>query len=274
MGEGPEIASNDRPARAAPSGRPDFALLDVRKSLAAPVVRTDTLLPVLSKALQTIFGDRAQERSLQQERSTDGSGVSTCSDPQVSGSPRSQGVAEVGALHGHQWLYSWGTREFALDSVSLRGTLGDVGLTGLVGWLLEYPVVYCCPPGPHGGGATNDSASFDPGNCLAMIPLTVYSLNVSFGGGSLTPPTTPLLETWSFSVPQVVRFDDSGVKGMLYDEKDTARAARQHLSGLVDAFLSSLRRRAATFVVSASQQGLDPELLVNQRTEILDRVAL
>lgn len=280
-------------------GRRTFALVDVRKSLALPCERSDVLVPRLDAALRSAFGGAVTDganhppprvaASSNVHRGSIAAGTASMED-------RADSRRDDGGGTGARWLRDWGTKELVLDSEGLRETLGDVGLCGLAGWFLEYPVVYCCPSlvgspdGTDRAGGTGGSTTEDvTGNCLAAVPLTVYSLSIDLGdqqgsGSScrvrsdvLSDTTAEMsLHAFSFSVPERVcgPADADGGK----------QAVRVGLERLVGEFLGRMEGRVARHRSSSSisSHGLSSErheqllqgLNVNKRTETLDRVAL
>lgn len=316
--------------------RRDFALVDVRKSLASPCDRSDFLVAKLHASLRSAFGDVpvATVGSVRGDH-TNLSTADLPSPPQPDGIPPShrQGsptTAEGMAKNtgeddrssssgnrsssdfclapnrkegeGARWLRDWGMKEMSLDCESLRDTLGDVGLPGLAGWLLEYPVIYCCPPSlvrrrtddEDRGGGGDDGAEHATGNCLAAVPLTVYSLSVEIddkddAATRCCSPRVPLDSTpssgsagttssqaFSFSVPEIMCGATEPEKGR-EERRNTAGVHR-----LVDFFFERLESRIARHRRRSSSssgdggrhQQLVRGLTVTKRNETLDRVAL
>lgn len=278
--------------------RRTFALVDVRKSLALPCERSDALAPRLNAALRSAFGSTVADgvdHPPPRGGASNIHGGSVADETAMGG--RADRRGEDGEGEGARWLRDWGTKELGLDCEGLRETLGDVGLCGLAGWLLEYPVVYCClsqAGSPDGadraveaeGGATTANVM---GNCLAGVPLTVYSLSVDLGNekGSGSPFHVPRempsdtstgtsLQAFSFSVPERV----CGPAGAEGGEEGVTSG----LQGLVDGFLGRMEARMAQHRSSSSsssdgyscqrQKQLVFGLNVSKRTETLDRVAL
>ena len=271
--------------------RRTVALVDVRRALALPCERSDALAPRLAAALRSAFGGAVAD-----------DGVAIIHEGSIAAEPaairdRADRCGDDGGGDGGRWLRNWGTKELKLGLEDLRETLGDVGFCGLAGWLLEYPVVYCCPSqvgSPDddpdrahegGGGATAANAM---GNCLAGVPLTVYTLSVDLSDecGSASsrqvPRKTPsdaatgaALQAFSFSVPARV----CGPHRAEGDEEGLAAG----LHGLVDEFVGRLEARIARHRGSSGSTGCSSErqkersvlgLHVTKRTETLDRVAL
>lgn len=292
-------------------GRRTFALVDVRKSLALPCERSDVLAPRLDAALRSAFGgvagtgaDRPPPRGVPFNIH----GASTAVDAAAMGDRADRhsddGDLCLAATHGEEagagarWLRDWGTKELVLDCQGLRRTLGGVGLCGLAGWLLGYPVVYCCPQVESHDGDTADragdaggtTAEQAVGNCLAAVPLTVYSVSVDLGnekgsGSSCHVPrdapagTTGMpSQAFSFSVPERVCCSVDAAEGE--EGIDTCAG----LQGLVDGFFGRLEARIARHRSSSSSSAgyssfggheqLVCGLTVSRRTETLDRVAL
>lgn len=300
-----QVAPPASSSGAGAGGRRTFALVDVRKSLALPCERSDVLVARLDAALRSAFGGVVADGADHPPppgAASDTHGGSIAAETAVAMGDREDRHGDGGELatahgqgegEGARWLRDWGTKELVLDCEGLRETLGGVGLCGLAGWLLEYPVVYCCssPLGSHNdadrsGDAGGASAEHVMGNCLAAVPLSVYSLSVDLGnergsGSSChVPPDVPSgaagasLQAFSFSVPERVcgPADAEGGKG----------GARAALQGLVDEFLGRLEGRIARHRRSSGSGGYSSErrkqlvcgLNVSKRTETLDRVAL
>lgn len=288
-------------------GRQTFALVDVRRSLASPCERSDVLVPRLDAALRSAFGmivaDGADHPPHDVASDTNTRGGSTVAETAAAMGDRTnrrEDGSELGpaTTHGEgeegaRWLRDWGTKELVLDCEGLRETLAGVGLSGLAGWLLEYPVIYCCPSqvGPHGdadrsGEAGGASAEHVMGNCLAAAPLSVYALSVDLGDQKGSGDSRHLrrdmpsdtigtcLHAFSFSVPERV----CGTA----DAEGGEEGVQIGLQELVDEFLARLKGRIAGHRRSSSGGGYSGErhkqlvcgLNVSKRTETLDRVAL
>lgn len=315
---GPSSGRTNRPAPPASSsgsgspgaqrrrhGRRTFALVDVRKPLALPCERSDVLVPRLGAALRSAFGGVVADGADQpppRGAPSDTHRGSTAAELAAMGN-RADRRSDDGELclatHGEEeaarWLRDWGTKELVLDFEGLGETLGDVGLCGLAGWLLEYPVIYCCPSRPdedtdRAGGLGGATTEHVMGNCLAGVPLTVYSLSVELGdekgsGSScLLPPSEmpsgaagkSLRQAFSFSVPERV----CGPA----DAEEGKEGINIGLQGLVDGLLGRLEARIARHRISSNSGGgfsscgrreqLVYGVNVSKRTETLDRVAL
>lgn len=297
-------------AQRQPQAPQEPALLDVRKSQALPCDRSDILLPRLHAALWSAFGGipggaaaaaAATARFTADPPTPAGSPFGTCGEP-----PRSDTTTTIdrpgksnSSGGGARWLRDWETKEMVLDSGHLRGILGGAGLCGFAGWLLEYPVVYCCASrvgGMHAETQDDDGEDDnDLGNCLAGVPLTVYSVSVDFGDnltgcwrgshrGSSPSAGSETFEAFSFSVPEASC--DPGDAGDDEEEGFDARAGvyvgggpnDRHRRGvgdfhdLVDRFVERLERRIARYRASGNDDVL--RLIVRKRVETLDRVAL
>ncbi|CAN0300204.1 unnamed protein product [Laminaria digitata] len=292
-------------AWAAPGQGLDCAFVDVRKSLTGPVVRTDALTPQLYAALRSAFGVAAGDL---RAGVVVGVQAATSADPPPRSSTQSEASVAAASFRdqekggnfseppseGALWLRDWKRKDLALDSRGLSESLGDVGLPGFAGWLLEYPVIYCCSSlsrseqrSDDGGGAEAGHA----GNCLALVPLTVYSLRlgVEYEPSSLPRESNPsYFEAFSFSVPQTVCCLGETARDDGDDDDDGAghgaggdrgRAVVASLNHLVDVFLERFERRLASHrnhsagCCERHQQWLE-RLSVTKRTETLDQVAL
>ena len=292
VGSSPERRNGDCPAppasredagdRRQRQGRRDFALVDVRKLLPMPRDRSDVLLPRLRAALRSAFGGVAADRPpppcevpfLVDRESTKAeatAGSKRESWSSGNGGEDSSHAAVPREQEGARWLRDWEVKEAVLDCASLRATLGDVGLPGLAGWLLEYPVIYCCPSpiGTNGGGGA-DKDEHVTGNCLAAVPLSVYSLSVELGNEGAGATGASALQAFSFSVPDVV----SGSPEAEHHEG----GVEVGLHGLVDGFLRKLESRIALHRRRSKSEGWHQPLVralnVSNRTETLERVAL
>lgn len=306
--------------------RRDLALVDVRKSLASPCDRSDFLVPKLHAALRSAFGEvpvaanssvRGDHTNLctadSPSSSHRGSATTTAEvmarnngEDRSSSGDRSSDfcLATAGEGEGARWLRDWGVKEMSLDCESLRDTLGDVGLPGLAGWLLEYPVIYCCPPSlvrrttndEDRGEGGEHGAEHATGNCLAAVPLTVYSLSFEIDDkdatGCRSPPRMPLggtpsgstgttfSQAFSFSVPETMCGDTEPEQGAEEGLNTTG------VHALVVSFFERLESRIARHGRRSSSssggdgccdgrhQQLVRGLTVTKRTETLDRVAL
>lgn len=230
----------------------DFAMLDVRKSLPAPAVRTDALLPCLCQALLAIFGEPHDG-----EGSREMSAARLVADEPGAPVPVDEGShGGVTSSDGRGWLHDWNRKELAVERHQALWTgCGSVGLPGLAGWLLEYPVIYCLP------ASEDKEAAGDPGNCLSMVPLTVYSVHIDLEtpSSALVADDSHRCHALSFSVPQSLEGDS---------------LTRSHLSRLLDSFASRLRSRFARVVPHSDSRESCQRLRIDTRTEVLDRVAL
>jgi len=264
-------------------GRREFALVDVRRLLPMPCDRSDVLGPRLQAALCSAFRSAGADKP---PPSCDAPflfhGVPTTKEARED---RTSGTGEdrlslPREREGAQWLHDWERKEVVLDCVSLREALGDVGLSGLAGWLLEYPVIYCCPSligtgdvgGSAGGsGGGTEEGEYVMGNCLAAVPLTVYSLGVELGSeGTGGAAGAPHLQAFSFSVPDEV----SGPPEAVHHGEGVEIGLR----GPVDRFLRKLEARIARHrrIIESDgwHQPLVRALNVTKRAETLERVAL
>ncbi|CBJ48423.1 expressed unknown protein [Ectocarpus siliculosus] len=300
--------------------RRDLALLDVNMALAVPSDRSDVLAPRLYAALLWAFGGAtvaATANSVEEGRAR---GPSPTPPPR--GTSRESTAMETSAksnredrfcggdgVHrvppselegGARWLRDWSMKELVLDCESLVKTLGDVGLSGMAGWLLEYPAIYCCSSLNDGttNGSDGKEMEHARGNCLAAVPLTVYSLAVDLGDkgrGSSSRPQPSLdersasvtgawFEAFSFSVPEAMcgpteteqdedEVNGGGACGENREERHRRTAAALH--GLVDNFVQTIDRRLARLRRSGVN-GNDSFLSLNvsKRRATLDQVAL
>lgn len=276
--------SSRRGSGSAPKTR-DFALLDVRRSLVAPTLCTELLAPSLFATLRLIFGDEVTRINPQ------ANGCRPPSSPRADSGKTSErweaSKSRAPREIGERWLREWTRKELTVEvGDELDAALGDVGLPGLVGWLLEYPVIYCCRSFPIEIARRRDdvlvSSFADTGNCLAMVKLTVHSLNVEVGKGvSLGPHSSSFgfssREIFSFSVPEVVRIGFEGCDGFDAEvDEDQGRIVSAHLRRLVKAFVAKVESRIARHGCCCCQgrQGFIGRLSVKKRTQTLDRVAL
>lgn len=232
----------------------DFALVDVRKSLPAPSVRTNIFGPRLCAALRSIFGDAVVDN---------------------------EAPSNTAETEGRRWLRDRNQKDLDVSSDGLCVILGGVGLSGLAGWILEYPVVYCCQS-LESEQAEGGNDAGDDGNCLAMLPLTVYSVRLELGRTDDRRPrdSSCSFEAFSFSVPEMVRGEseaeaDPIANSVVVEDRSQAGVARLHV--LVADFVDRIERRITRHRVNCGQrlqlQWLR-ELSVSKRTETLDRVAL
>lgn len=283
-------------ARAAPGQGLDCAFVDVRKSLKGPVVRTDALAPRLCAALRSTFGGAAGDIAVNAQ-------AATTADPPLSplapdaaasfGDQESGGNLSEEPSQGALWLRSWKKTDLILDSRGLSESLGDVGLPGFAGWLLEYPIIYCCSSLTKSGERSEDVGDAEAGqvgNCLALVPLTVYSLRLDTVSAASCPPREPntSFEAFSFSVPQTVccpteaAGDDGNDDGSAWCDSvaDRGQAVVASFNHLVDTFLERFERRIASRHCCSSAGGCErneqwlERLRVSKRTETLDLVAL
>lgn len=287
----PSSMGSDPPPRGstAHEGQYDFALLDVRESLPRPVVVTNVLAPRLCEALHSIFKD--PPAIVQTRKNTDlpppmkplEVNPTTPSAPStITGGEGVGGGGSLAPSEGAQWLLDWNNKVLELGSCGeLRRILGDVGLSGLAGWILEYPVIYCCPSLRQWKqdeiGAETDSIVV--GNCLAESSLMVYSFRIELGRKS---DSVLSCEAFSFSVPEEV-FDPTPVtEGGDSKLVGQGQKVAFGLNSLVDKFLDGVQRRIEPHTRNTGdevccqrnrQQWLN-RLSVNKRIERLDRVAL
>lgn len=287
----PPIATiGARRKTAMPSGSPsrvsisprDFALLDVGKSRVVPTICTDNVSPQLLRVLSCIFGDGvAGTEAKTDARLRDGSdseqrGIVTKSA--VSEPPDKQGLFGARTCDGARWFNHWDTKELVVDTNALRERLGNLGLPGLAGWLLEYPVIYCCPSSHrHRDTPGDEDGTFeDRGNCLSLAELTVYSLHIKFEKNTPTPQhdSGHSCQVLSFSVPQVVHPADGNVSDVHHDDSPRMQLVRERLSGLVRSFVSRIEARVANAAARYGWQRSHYDVHVSKRTETLCRVAL
>ncbi|CAM9400710.1 unnamed protein product [Ectocarpus fasciculatus] len=299
--------------------RPDLALLDVNRALALPCDRSDVLAPRLYAALLWAFGGATVAATA---NSVEGGPASGTSPPLPVGTSRESAVPETAARSngedsfcggdgvqymppselegGARWLRDWDMKELILDCESLVETLCDVGLSGLAGWLLEYPVIYCCSSLNDGTTDRSDGTETEHarGNCLAAVPLTVYSLAVDLGDkgrscSSRRPPsldersastTGACFEAFSFSVPETM-CGPTGAEQDEHEEHDGGACGKNREEGhgrtagavhrLVDIFVQTIDRRLAPLRRSGDNgNGSFLRLNVSKRRATLDQVAL
>ncbi|CAM9800509.1 unnamed protein product [Ectocarpus sp. 12 AP-2014] len=300
--------------------RRDLALLDVNKAQAVPRDRNDVLAPRLYAALLWAFGGAtvaATAKSVEEGRA-DGpsptppprgtSRKSTAMETSAESNRKDRFCRGDGAHRvppsqlegGSRWLRDWSMKELVLDCESLVKTLGDVGLSGLAGWLLEYPVIYCCSSLNDGtiNGSDGKEMEHARGNCLAAVPLSVYSLAVDLGdkGRGCSSRRQPSLdersasatgawfEAFSFSVPETMcgpteteQDEDDVNRGGACGEnrEERHRRAAAALHGLVDNFVQTIDRRLARLRRSGDNgNGSFLSLNVSKRRATLDQVAL
>ncbi|CAB1119854.1 unnamed protein product [Ectocarpus sp. CCAP 1310/34] len=298
----------------------DSTLLDVNKALAVPSDRSDVLAPRLCAALLWAFGGATVAATA---NSVEGGRASRPSPtPPPRGTSRESMAMETPAksnkedrfcggdgVHrvlpselegGARWLRDLSMKELILDCESLVKTLGDVGLSGLAGWLLEYPVIYCCSSLNDGTSNGSDGKEMEHarGNCLAAVPLTVYSFAVDLGdkGRGCSSRSQPSLDersvsatgawfdAFSFSVPETMcgpteteqdedEVNGGGACGENREERHRRTAAALH--GLVDNFVQTIDRRLARLRGSGDNgNGSFLSLNVFKRRATLDQVAL
>lgn len=248
----PACGSGDSSSTVTPRRRArDFALLDVRKPLPVPSVRTSVLGPRLCAALRSIFGDAmvgSQAPSNPTEAETD----------------------------GQRWLHDRNRKDLDVSSDGLCESLSGVGLSGLAGWLLEYPVVYCCRSLESERTMGGDDPG-EHGNCLAMSPLTVYSVIFELGrtDDRLSRDSPCSFEAFSFSVPETVRGESEAEGDAVASATVVSRAGVARLHVLVADLVDRIERRITRHRASCGQR---PQWLhgvsVRKRTETLDHVAL
>lgn len=258
-------------------------LLDVRRYQRTPTLCTEHLAPRLVAALSWIFGDVKADDTPSGARvnASDVCGEENAAKTTAPSTSESQETSESDGLcaPGGRWLEDWESTTLTLDvGHSLCTTLGNVGMSGLAGWLLEYPVVYCC----RASGSRDDDNGGDSGNCLAMTCLTVYTIGLRFEEPNVpasTPPSSDeLFGAFSFSIPEVVHTGAEG-NGCSADEEmgEQGHAAPGYFSGVVDRFVARLENRVARCGAVSSTHCRLPSsarLVVERRTEILDHVAL
>jgi Domain of unknown function (DUF4504) len=116
-------------------------------------------------------------------------------------------------------------------------SLNSIGLCGVAGWLLEYPVTYCI-------------SSSAARNRLANVPLAVHDVSFTVQGWQL--------HAFSFSVPAVQPADSSSVTS--------------ELQPYIDSFTAVLAARVATQTAPSSEQFSGPTVQVH--TKVLPMVAL
>lgn len=282
-GKLPSPANYSRGGCTVPAER-DFVLVDVRRSIRMPRLCTELLAPQLVAVLRSMFGDVnaadtstwANDNPSDAQRKTD---IATSTFPTNSSSQETS-EGRPSREPGHRWLQDWGRTALTYEvGDDLRTTLGDVGMPGLAGWLLEYPVIYCCRPmfrrnDDQVEGSTQAFSGGDPGNCLAMAHLTVYSVGVEFGE-KLAPTSPPsssdskVFEAFSFSIPETVHAETESDGGV-------TDAVPGYLSGLVDKFAARVEGRITRCGSNSCQcrSSLSTRIVVRRRTEVLDRVAL
>lgn len=303
--------------------RRDSVLLDVNRALAVPRDRSDVLAPRLYAALLWAFGvatvaatansveggrvsgpspptppPRAMPVDTSRSAVTKTSAAKGNREERFCGGDGVHCVPPSGLEGGARWLRDWNVKELVLDCESLVKTLGDVGLSGLAGWLLEYPVIYCCSSLNDGtpDGSDGKETEHARGNCLAAVPLTVYSLAVDLGdkamGCSLLPrpsldersanATVACFEAFSFSVPETLcgpteaehedDVNDGGACGENREERHRRKVAALH--GLVQNFVQTIERRLARLRRSGDKGNGFLRLNVSKRRATLDQVAL
>lgn len=267
-------------------------MLDVRRCQRTPTLCTEHLAPRLVAALLLTFGD------VKADDTPSGAGVDasdTCGEEDatkatVPATSKCQEVFRSDSLcaPGERWLQDWDSTTLTLDvGHSLCTTLGNVGMSGLAGWLLEYPVIYCCRTSGSRNDDTDENSTTethdgDSGNCLAMTCLTVYTIGLEFEE-PIVPASTPpssdeLFGAFSFSVPEMVRSGaESGDCSADEERGQQGHAALGYFSGLVDRFVARLEDRVARCSAVSSCHCRLPSsarLVVERRTEILGHVAL
>lgn len=272
---------------AAPGQGLDCAFVDVRQAFEGPVVRTGALAPQLSAALRSTFGvatnaDLPSRSPIQGETQI----AAPSYHDQRNNFREAPGKQTEGAL----WLRDWKRMDLALDSRRLSESLGDVGMPGFAGWLLEYPVVYCCSSLTGTGQKSEDGGDAEAGhagNCLGLVPLTVYSLRLGIVYGTSSLPresNSSDFEAFSFSVPQTVcclaetagdHDGDGDWRGLGEDRNEAAIVG---LNRQVEMFLERFERRIASHRSSVGRserhQHWLQRLSVTKRIETLDQVAL
>ena len=269
-----------------PGGR-DFRFIDVGSILCAPRVSVDgALRKQLRAALRSFFGYSNGQAEAPCHVSQEASGNSSSS--QVTGlSKPAPGTDVFGAA---RWLRDWREKEATLGGGDIRKTLGNVGLTGLAGWLLEYPVIYCCPC-PSDGKRPEGESGPETGinaNCLAATPLVVYTVRFEFARANAARQreSVSLFEAFSFSVPETAQDrtaclgeDVNDETGVSEDQKrmttlDALRAFIDEFFGAFEAKVARHNDAGACVECSRDRERCILKLRVSERREILDRVAL
>lgn len=273
------------------SGR-NIGLLHVRGTLAAPQLCVKgALRNQLHAALGSVFGYSAGHVS----DPTDTEAPSCWSRERGHRSPsprvtnRSKLEFETDGSEGVRWLRDWKFKEMILNGKDVSERLGDVGMPGLAGWLLEYPVIYCCPSpseGERGQGDANWSETGVVANCLAGTPLVVYTLRFEFTGddAKTSEESTSSFEAFSFSIPEPVQVrtgcaEYNDTAGVREDQEGANTLTTLH--SLVDSFLETFEARVAhhndgvacaSYCRDHKRRAL--HMSVKSRREMLDRVAL
>lgn len=278
----------------------DFALIDVNKKRNKPVLSTDELARRLHDTLIFVFGSTRPSERQDAAMTIDDAKSSGIVSAGEMAAPLPPNTRDSGGRHDRagstglpnegasRWLRDWSMTETSLDGTSLDESLGDVGLPGLAGWILEYPVIYCCPSReePDGRQIGRGDETSGVGNCLAMVPLTVFSFCVelsrdAFVSGRGSKPQY-CFEAFCFSVPETVRSSCEAASHSTYAEGADSGVAR-NLQSLVNVFAEKIKRRMARHGLSGStcsagchrrNQHWLAKLDVSKRTETLDRVAL
>lgn len=272
------------------SGR-NIGLLDVRGTLAAPqLCLKGALRNQFHAALGSMFGYSTSHVSDPTNTEAPPSCWSRGSNPS---SPRvtnqSKLEFETGGSEGARWLRDWKFKEVILNGKDVRERLGDVGMSGLAGWLLEYPVTYCCPSPSEGGrgkGDLNWSETGVAANCLAGTPLVVYTLRFEFTGddAKMSEESRSSFDAFSFSIPERVQVrtgcvEDSDTASVREDQEGANTPTILH--SFVENFLETFEARVARHNdgVACTSYCRDHKrralhMSVKSRKETLDRVAL
>ncbi|CAN0150309.1 unnamed protein product, partial [Discosporangium mesarthrocarpum] len=190
-----------------PKMQHEFAMVWVSPKLKTPLLTTARMLPLLVEVLASVLGDHlgltmtgestidsaAGTNHSASERRREG-GDGECSGRRCG--ERGQGARGESRCNEEEWLKKLWRREkdLRLDGPALAVKLGDVGLPGLAGWLLEYPVIYCCSSAkvdatvaPTSMCDRGEGAS-EAGNCLSMVPLRVCSVRLEAPGPYTSGP--------------------------------------------------------------------------------------
>lgn len=275
------------------SGR-NMGLLDVRGTLAAPQLCVKgALRNQLHAALGSVFGYSASH--LNDPTSTEAPPI-CWSRERGRGNPSSPRVTiqskvefETGGSEGVRWLRDWKSKELFLNGKDIRERLGNVGMSGLAGWLLEYPVTYCCPSPSEGERGPGDYSWLETSvaaNCLAGTPLVVYTLHFEFtrDDSKMSDESRSSFDAFSFSIPESVQIQTGCT-----ENNDTARVREDEegantptiLHSLVNNFLETFEARVARHNegVACTSYYRDHKrralhMSVKSRKETLDRVAL
>ncbi|CAM9449093.1 unnamed protein product [Choristocarpus tenellus] len=234
---------------------PGVALVSVGHELKSPLICSGPILPFLSDALRWAFFRE---------------GTNICQKVETSGEGE---VAAALLVFGKgSWLRDWSQVELRLDGGTLIEKLGNVGLSGFAGWLLEYPVVYCCASVNMyerdllGCGEGSEKGK----NCLSYVPLRVYTVRFdAYPPSSNSHNTARNMEhSFSFSIPEVAESDKligRDIEGGMDDETKSPAFLR----GLATGFLTDLKARVGQRYASVFRG-----LVVHDRVETLSHVAI